>query len=467
MLEISKNKTIHFIGIGGCGMSAIAKILLEQGYKVSGSDLKETITTIRLRDYGATIYIGHQAAHLRHAHIIVYSSAIPKDNPELATARHEKMVIYHRSDMLNFLMQSHTKRIAVTGTHGKTTTTSLINRILQYAQKKPTYVIGGEMQDYGDNAALGDQEYFVCEADESDGSFLQLCPNIAVINNIEAEHMDYFKRFDNVIRHFKQLTDNVFQNNGYIIANADDPHIAKLMQTYQKERVFYYSIQAESDLMAKEIKYNDQGVKFNVFYHGKDHGEVYLQIFGIHNVYNALAAIRLGLEEGLTLDNIKQGLYHFHGAKRRFHLIGEQNQIKIYDDYGHHPTEIKVTLEAIKQSFPNRLICIFQPHRYTRTRDLLEQFPDAFMHADRTIITEVYSANEKAIKGISGELIVEKMKARDYKQVAFIPNKSEIAHVLIPELKPGDLVITMGAGDIHTVAKEILSRLKAESGSSN
>ncbi|MGE4169332.1 MAG: UDP-N-acetylmuramate--L-alanine ligase [Candidatus Margulisiibacteriota bacterium] len=464
-MTISKKKTIYFIGIGGAGMSAIAKILLEQGYKVSGSDLKETITTIRLKDLGAKLFYGHDPKNLRSADYVVVSSAISEDNPEYTHALQEKLPVLKRAEMLNEVMKSFPGRISVAGTHGKTTTTSMITRVLESANQKPTYIIGAEMADYGGSAGLGDGNYVVAESDESDGSFLHLEATIGVLTNIEPEHMDYYKRVDNLFGHFVTFMNAILSRKGYLVLNADDANLMSLVpQLSDTSSVIYYGIEAEASIRAQSIVHSPTGVHFNLLVNGEDMGEVLLSVKGVHNVYNALAAIAFGLREHLPLDLIKKGLMNFTGAKRRLQVIGQVNDIIVYDDYGHHPTEIRVTLEGVKQSLQRRTICIFQPHRYTRTRDLLESFPTAFGAADKVIITEIYSANEKKISGISGKVIVDKMK-KLYPQVdvCFISKKSDIASKLAPTLKQGDVVITMGAGDIYTVAKELYVQLKEAS----
>ncbi|MSR88275.1 MAG: UDP-N-acetylmuramate--L-alanine ligase [Candidatus Margulisbacteria bacterium] len=459
-MEISRHKTLHFIGIGGSGMSAIARVLVEMGYKVSGSDLKENSNTIRLRDMGAKIFLRQDSRNLREADVVVVSTAIPEDNAEYAYAKQEKLTILRRAEMLNFLMVQFKQRIAVAGTHGKTTTTSMIARLLVSLQQHPTYVIGGELTDYGSNASFGDSPYFVAEADESDGSFLMLHPTIAVLTNIEAEHMEHYKSFDKLKEAFRQFMQGVLDRNGYLILNKDDVVLSELSVNFPEDKVSYYSLDTSSDLMAKDIVHTPQGVRYTVVLEGKVQGEVLLQVFGRHNVYNSLAVIALGLREGFFLEEIKTGLNIFCGAKRRFQFIGEHADIQIYDDYGHHPTEIMATLAAAKSSLGRRVVCVFQPHRYSRTRDLLEEFPVSFLDADLVVITEIYSANEKKINELSGKLIIDKMQASEQKKAFFVPRKSDVVPELLPKLLPGDVVFTMGAGDIYTVGKELLMQLK-------
>lgn len=460
-MQLSKNKRIHFVGIGGSGMSAVARILLEMGYKVSGSDLKESISTIRLKDYGATIYYGHSESNLRLADVLVVSTAISHDNPEYADAVKEKMPILHRAQMLGLLMNEFSHKVSVCGTHGKTTTSSMVTRVLEFAGVKPTFLVGADLNDYGSNAVLGKTDYFVAESDESDGSFLHLAPSIGVFTNLEPEHMDYYKTWENVVDHFTQFMSGIVDRNGYMVVNADDDALCTIAAAFPFDRVKRFGIQTLAPVMAVDLQFSPEGTHFSLQVNGESVGEVYLQVHGVHNVYNALAAISVALSEGISIDTIKKSLFNFTGTKRRYQLVGEVNGISVYDDYGHHPTEIRVTLDGAKRSLNRRIICIFQPHRYTRTRDLLEVFPTAFDAASIVVITEVYSANEQKIKGISGKVIVEKMRANGFENAYFVANKSMIAAKLIPMLNSNDVVITMGAGDISTVGKEIVAQLKS------
>lgn len=458
MGDIPLHKTIHFIGIGGAGMSAIAKVAIEKGYKVSGSDLKESIHTIRLKDLGAEIHVGHKPANLRKADIIVISTAIPEDNPELQFAKQERIPMIRRADMLDLLMADASKRIGVAGTHGKTTTSSMITQALAACGKVPTFVIGAELKDFGSNGALGNSDYFVAEADESDGSFLCLHPNIGVITNVEADHLDYYKEFQHIQDHFRRYIQAISDINGYVVLNLDDP-ILKELGTQTQAKAIYYSLKTPSAVMARDIVQTNQGTRYTLVLEGTPVGEVQLQVHGLHNVMNSLAVIALGVEEKLPLEKLKKGLASFSGTKRRFQLIGQAQDILVYDDYAHHPTEIDVTLKGAKAGFKQRIICIFQPHRYTRTRDLMDSFSDAFSAADEVFITDIYSANEKKIEGVSSDIIVNDLLKKGV-SAHFIPKKSNVAQDILPYLKPHDLVITMGAGDIYTVAKELVAQLK-------
>lgn len=462
-MEISKSKTLHFIGIGGAGMSAIARVALEMGYPVSGSDMKESISTIRLKDLGATIFIGHKPIHLRKADVVVVSTAIPEDNPEYQFAKQEKMQVIRRAEMLDVLMQYFETRVSIAGTHGKTTTSSMISKALADLGKKPTFLVGADLKDLGGNAGLGLGKYFIAESDESDGSFLHLHPNVGIVTNVEADHLDFYKDFDNIKTHFKQFMDGVIDRNGYLVLNKDDEVLAKIGESYG-DKVIWFGIKTPADVAATEISHSQNGTRFKVAIMGKVAGEVQLSVFGMHNVSNALALIAFGFKEGLSLEKVAQSLFGFSGAKRRFQLIGSENGIDVYDDYGHHPTEIATTLDGARKSFPDkRIICIFQPHRYTRTRDLLESFPGSFQFADIAVITEVYSANEEKIDKISGKLISDRIQEQGHSEAFFVSKKSDIPKMLLEILRPNDLVITMGAGDIHSVAKELISQLKKPS----
>lgn len=461
-MQISQSKTIYFIGIGGSGMSALAKLLIEMGYKVAGSDLKESVATIRLKDIGATVYYPQHAANLRLADIIVYSTAITEDNVEYRHAKSEKMVMMHRSEMLNYIMDQFRTKISICGTHGKTTTSSMVTRVLECGQCKPTFVIGADLNDYGSNANLGERTYFVAESDESDGSFLHLHPNVAVLTNLESEHMDYYQSWDRLIHYFDQFSQGVLSRNGYLIVNKDDAALVELVAPLDPLRIRYFGINSPASVSASTITHTPEGVQFVLHVDGNVCGEVQLKVHGLHNVYNALAAATVGVAESVPIPLIKESLSQFSGTKRRFQFIGEVNQIRVYDDYGHHPTEVATTLAGAKLALGSRLICVFQPHRYTRTRDQMGVFPDAFQSADYVVITEVYAANEPKIKGVSGKLMVDKMRERGMTAVEFIANKSMVAVKLVPQLQPGDVVITMGAGDISTVGKEILAQLRVK-----
>ncbi|MFC1517868.1 UDP-N-acetylmuramate--L-alanine ligase [Candidatus Margulisiibacteriota bacterium] len=461
--DLTKNKVIHFIGIGGAGMSAIARILLLQGYHITGSDAKESANTLRLQELGAHVFIGHDTSHIREANIIVASAAIKADNIELIAASKRNLEIYGRAQMLSWLMSQAKTSIAFAGTHGKTTTSSMASLLFIRTKLKPTFLVGSELLDLGTNADMGDWDYFLAEADESDGSILQLDPTIMVLTNIEADHLEHFGNFENIIDTFAKCVEKLPKDKGVLITQGDQWGVKGFLKKLKEEnklpaKVVTYGLEADMDLRPGNIRLREHGSKFTVFYKDKQLGEVELSIPGTHNILNALSIIACGFEAGLSFAQISVNLKSFTGTKRRFNLIGDVQNVLIFDDYGHHPTEIAATLEAAKHSWQDRrLICIFQPHRYTRTMFLAHEFAQCFQHADIVILTDIYAAYEKPIPGITTDAIVKLMKE---KTPVYIPKKEEISNYIAEHAQSGDLIITMGAGDIHIVAKEILSRLK-------
>ncbi len=448
---------IHFIGIGGTGMSGIAKILMNMGYTVSGSDLKVSEALIRLRDAGARVFIGHNASNVEGADVVVVSSAIPKTNPEYIKAFESNIPVVHRADMLSLLMTPK-KGIAITGAHGKTTTTSMISLIMEKNGFDPTVIIGGELNDIGGNATLGKGEYLVAEADESDGSFMKLHPHIAVITNIENDHMDYYKNMNSMKKAFKKFVDNV-NKDGFIIFGNDNKYVQELVKETNKE---YYTvgINYPSDFMAKNVKMNGLITHFDVCFRERLLGEVELHVPGLHNILNATTAIAVGNRIGIDMEGIIEAIKTFRGVQRRFQIISDIRGIKVIDDYAHHPTEIKATLRAARNCNPKKIYAIFQPHRYTRTQLLAEEFGAAFIDADEVIITSIYSAGEQPIKGVSSALIIDSLK-RNEKNVVFIENKEDIADYILDRAMPGDYILTIGAGDINKIAYNIADKLEA------
>lgn len=457
--EMGRVKRVHFIGIGGCGMSAIAKILIKKGYTVTGSDLKESMNTIRLKDMGAKIFIGHQAANVRGSDLTVISSAIPSGNPEIEESISTGIPTIKRADMLGWIMDQYKKRIAVAGTHGKTTTTSMLANMLTSCDKDPTFLIGGEANDVDGNARMGKSEYVVAEADESDGSFLTLNPNIAVITNIESDHMEHYGTFEKVIETFIDFS-RIVPTDGIIFLGGNGKGSEQLKAALSDRRIITYGLTNKRDYWADNIKFSERRSRFDVYEHENKLAEVSLSVPGMQNVENALAAIAVGRYLGCDITGIGNGLQYFTGAKRRFQVIGQVKDILVIDDYGHHPTEVMKTLEAAKLGFPDkRIICIFQPHRYTRTQYFYEEFGKAFGNADVVILTEIYSAGEPPIEGISGKTVFDEVRKHN-SDVTYIPKKEMIPKHIIEIAKPGDIVITMGAGDITNLGKEILNRLK-------
>lgn len=451
-----ERKRIHLIGIGGTGMSGIASILLDLGYEVSGSDLQSTLVTKRLMNKGATIFKGHHGSHISGANLVVISSAIKNKNQEVIAAKEKNIEIIPRAEMLCRIMnQSH--RIAISGTHGKTTTTSMISLILEKMNLDPTIAIGGEVNDIGGNAKQGKGDYVVVEADESDGSFLLLNPNLAIITNIENDHLDYYMNIDRTIDCFRQFVEKI-PTDGCIVFGYDCPNTRQLMLNHHWEKkIISYGFSPEAEIRAENLRFTKNSSFSDIYYQKQKLGSLHLNIPGYHNVSNALAAISVSIELGIKYDDIKDILFHFKGVKRRQELVADfDGNLVVLDDYGHHPSEIKATLEAIRNGWPDyRIITVFQPHRYSRTKLLLEQFGPAFESSDLVIINDIYAANEKPISGISSKLVYQVVKEKKKGEVYYLPNKKETISFLLKKIESGDIVITMGAGDVWKIGKEL------------
>lgn len=462
MKRLNTQEHVHFIGIGGYGMSAIARVLLEMGYRVSGSDEVRQELTEKLAARGALVYIGHQAEHVRGADLVVYSSALPKDNVEIVAAEKLNIPIIHRAQMLARLLNAR-RGVAVAGAHGKTTTSSMIALIMEAGGLDPTYIIGGEIMNVGSNAKAGKGEFVVAEADESDGSFLQYNPQYAVVTNIEADHLEnYDGKFENLKNAYVQFLSQV-KPGGKAILCMDDPYVQELMPGLSCE-ILTYGIHTNATFRAKNIELGDRRVRFEVEREGAALGSIELSVPGIHNVYNALAALIVGLEGGLSFERIAASLAKFRGAKRRFQVVGEYDDILVIDDYAHHPTEIEATISAAK-STGKRIIAVFQPQRYTRTYFLLEQFSRAFGEADEVILTDIFSpAGEKRIEGVSSARLADMIAKNSNPNVRYIPDKDEVLTYLTEHVKSGDLVLTMGAGDIYKTAHALGLLLQSRQG---
>ena len=443
--------SFHFIGIGGIGMSGLAHVLLELGYQISGSDLHFNPLLKRLATQGATIYLGHRPEQIDGAEIIIYSSAIKEDNPEIKAAQEKKLPLLSRGQLLAYLM-GQKRGIAITGTHGKTTTSAMIAHILQTAKLKPTAIIGGQINTSGLNAWLGNGRYLVAEADESDGSFLLLHPEIGVFTNIDADHLDYYKNINTIETTFAQFLNQVKET---AIICGDDPRLKTLVKNL-KIPYLSYGITPGQDIEAREIEFNTS-TKFALYIQGKKLEDVFLSLPGKHNVLAALAALTVAKVLNIEIKTAIQGLKNFKGVARRLEIKGEKNKILIIDDYGHHPTEIKIVLAAIKQRWPNRrLITIFQPHRYSRTKALYNSFLTAFEKTDKLILTEIYPASEKPISGITGEWLADGIA--QYKTVDYCPDFTAIIDKLKEILRPMDILLTLGAGNIWQIGETILSQ---------
>ena len=466
-MKLDGLKKFHFIGIGGAGMSALAKILIEGGREISGSDAKDSPTLDMLKSLGARIFVGHKAKNIldeagNPVEAIVCSSAIPADNPEVIAAGKFKIPKLHRSDINAYLLNSR-KGIAVAGSHGKTTTTSMIGYVLYSAGVDPTIIIGGESTDLGTGAILGKSDWLVSEADESDGSFVTLKPKISVVTNIEDDHLDHYGTMDKIRAAFKIFIKNLDREDGVAVLCFDNENLRDLAKKIDR-KIISYAIDNDADFTAKNIRTTSKGINFDAFNRENYLGKVQLAIHGRHNVLNALATIATALQVGVTFDKIADGLKNFHGAKRRFQTKGRVRNILVVDDYAHHPTEIAATLKAARETKPHKVICIFQPHRYSRTQLLLKEFGGAFKEADQLILTDVYSAGEEKISGVSGESILKEVLSTTNQAVSYIPKREDIAAAIKDQLSPGDLVITMGAGDIFKTGEELLEALKDWSG---
>jgi UDP-N-acetylmuramate--alanine ligase len=450
-------KHIYFVGIGGAGMSGIAEVLLNLDYKVSGSDIKLSEITERLKQLGATIYQGHSENHITDVDVVVTSSAVKSDNPEVSAARSRAIPVIPRAEMLAELMRLK-YGIAVAGAHGKTTTTSLIGIILDRGGINPTVVNGGILNTINTNAILGTGEFMVAEADESDGSFLKLSPTIAIITNIDPEHLDYYQNITEIKRAFIQFANKV-PFYGLNIICLDNEYIQDLIPLLEK-RYLTYGLTPQADLQAREVTVKGLSMIFRVYYHNEELGKVELKMPGLHNVYNALAAIATAVELNLEFSVIKEALKTFEGVKRRFQIKGEFNRITLVDDYGHHPTEIKATLSTAKNIWEGRLVVVFQPHRYTRTRDLFKDFLTAFNQADLLLLTDIYPAGEDPLPGVNAETLCHGIREHGHKNVYYHPQKEETVDYLTKLLQPGDVVITLGAGNIWQLGEQLLQNLR-------
>lgn len=453
----SKLKHIHMIGIGGTGMNGIAEVLINLGYKVTGSDSGTNEATARLTRLGARIAQGHQAESVRGADVVVTSTAIREDNVEVREARRLQIPVIPRAEMLAELMRMK-MGIAVAGSHGKTTTTSMIATLLDKAGFDPTIVVGGRLNTLGANARLGAGDFFVAEADESDRSFLMLSPFIAVLTNIDAEHLDQYKGVDDIKRDFVAFANKV-PFYCPIILCLDDPNLQSIIPQLER-RLITYGFSAQSEICARDLAFDGFHSRANLLYKGKPLGTLKLNVPGKHMVSNAMAAVAVGLDLDIPGPQILEALESYAGTGRRFELKGEPKGIMVVEDYGHHPTEIKATLDGAKRGWERRLVAVFQPHRYTRTAHLLDDFARAFNQADVLVLTEIYPAGEAPIPGVSGRGLYEEIVRFGHKDVHFEPDPAAIPARLEGLLRPGDIVIVLGAGSINRIVPEILARLE-------
>ncbi|MCG2712369.1 MAG: UDP-N-acetylmuramate--L-alanine ligase [Candidatus Omnitrophica bacterium] len=454
--KISPNRKIHFIGIGGVGMSALAGILLAYGYKVSGSDLKINKMTQRLKTQGAEVSLGHRPENIDAQDLVIYSSCIKENNPEIIEANKKNIPTMHRASMLGLLMDKKCG-IAVAGTHGKTTTTSLIALVLKTGGLDPSFAIGADVDVLGGNAYRGESKYFVAEADESDGSFLELNPYYSVITNIDREHLDYYEDLNHIVLTFEKFIGNT-DKNGVLFCCRDDENIRKALKNY-RGRVITYGFNNDADVQAFNIRLQAMQSVFECRYNGRSLGDFILNIPGKHNILNALAAISIGVEAAIDEDSIKNALYLFTGANRRFQVKNSRGGIMIVDDYAHHPTEIKATLEAAR-GWKKRIVGVFQPHRYSRTKFLKKEFGICFTYADHVVITDIYAANETPLDGIGAKAIYEEVKQSGHKSVCFLP-REKIKDYLLETVKDGDMLLMLGAGDIGSLAEELNQKFRS------
>jgi len=454
----NKKLHIHFVGIGGIGMSGIAELLLNLGYKVSGSDLKSTAITTRLQQLGGTISVGHDGRWLSGADVVVISSAVKENNPEVQAARQQMIPVIRRAEMLAELMRMKNYGIAIAGSHGKTSTTSLVGWLLAQAGLDPTVVIGGQVNNFGSNAQLGKGEFLVAEADESDGSFLHLSPVLEVVTNIDLEHMDYYHSLDEIKDVFVQFI-NKIPFYGAAVLCLDNANLMDILPQVKK-RVITYGLTPQADINAREVRHEGLISRFSVYQQEEKLGSVNLSLPGRHNVLNALAAVTVGLELQIPFELLSEALNSFQGVQRRLQIKGEAVGITIVDDYGHHPTEIRATLYAMRDAWPtNRLVVLFQPHRFTRTQALFKDFCTAFNEADCLFLTEIYPASEIPIEGVSGEALVEGIKQHGHKNVWLMEDINRMAANVAPMLQKGDVVLSLGAGNIVLVGEQLLDLL--------
>ncbi|MBI4241910.1 MAG: UDP-N-acetylmuramate--L-alanine ligase [Candidatus Rokubacteria bacterium] len=457
-----KYQQIHFVGIGGAGMSGIAEVLVNMGYRVTGSDLKRSEAVERLATLGAKVFIGHDGTHIEGAHVVVYSSAVAKDNVEVQAARQRGIPVIPRAEMLAELMRLK-YGIAVAGTHGKTTTTSMVAAVLSEGGFDPTVVVGGRVHGLGANARLGQGEFLVAEADESDGSFLKLSPAIAVVTTVDAEHLDYYPSIDAIREVFLQFVNKV-PFYGAVVLCLDQPNIQLMIPRVEK-RLLSYGLESGAELTARRVALAGLTSRFEVLHRGRVLGECRLQVPGAHNVLNALAAIAVGLDLEIPFATMAKALAGFSGVQRRFQVKGEAQGVLLVDDYGHHPAEIRATLAAAKAAFDRRVITVFQPHRYTRTLHLRQEFLTAFYQADVLLVMDIYPAGEPPIPGVNARDLAAGIAAHGHREVVYLgSDRGAVLDYLCENTRPGDLVLTLGAGDVGQLGGEFLTRLNTREG---
>ncbi len=458
-----KFRVIHFVGIGGIGMSGIAEVLANLGYEVTGSDLKVSETTKRLEDMGIKIHLGHREENVDRAHVVVVSSAVPHDNPEVIAAGRLSVPVIPRAEMLAELARLK-YGVLVAGAHGKTTTTSLISTVLSRGGLDPTMIIGGKLKGIGSNAKLGRGDFLVAEADESDGSFLKLSPTIAVVTNIDREHMEFFRDMESMKEAFLSFINKVpFYGTAFIC--SENEMLRGLIENIHR-RFLTYGLSGSSDLYAADIEKGFMSTGFDAVYRGGLLGRFSIPLPGLHNVLNALACIGVSLELKVDVSVIRDALQSFSGIQRRFEFKGEAKGIKVYDDYGHHPTEIKAVIAAAEDNRRYldknaRLFVVFQPHRYSRTADLLDEFITSFDGTDSLVLLDIYPAGEKPVEGISSRVLYEKISKRGVTHVVYPADAENALRFILSDMKKGDILLTLGAGDVWKLGEKVLERLNA------
>ncbi len=448
-----KNYHLYFVGIGGIGMSGIAELFLKQGYTVSGSDKQKTDITSNLETLGAKIFYKHKKSNIKGADVVIFSSAIKNDNPEILASKESNIPIISRAEMLAELMRSKYS-VAIAGAHGKTSTTSIVSDVLEEGKLNPMVVIGGKLKNINSNAVYSEGNFIVAEADESDGSFLKFSPSIAVVTNIDLEHLDYYKDLEDIKNTFLKLIDNI-PFYGVTILCIDDDNVLSIIPKVNK-RYITYGINAQADIQAKNIKFKGAKSEFDVYYLNEKLGKINLNLPGVHNIYNSMAAISVGLELKLPFNSIKKGVEKSQGVQRRLEIKGKKDGVVVMDDYGHHPTEIQATLKTAKDSFKKRLVVVFQPHRYTRLKALFDDFAKSFINADEILFLPVYAASETKIKGVSSKLLCEKAKQYGHRNARFFNSKKSCLKYLNENIQKDDILMTLGAGDVYKIGELFL-----------
>ena len=452
---LGKIRNIHFVGIGGIGMSGIAELLLNQGFTISGSDLRKTEITDKLEKLGAKIAEGHDPNLIKDADVVVKSSAVKDDNPEIQAANKNKIPVIRRAEMLSEIMRM-SYGIGIAGTHGKTSTTSMVGSVLAAADLDPTIIVGGIVKNYSSNNLLGSNEYIVVEADEFDRSFLTLSPIIAGITNIEADHLDCYSNLEGVKEAFIQYANKV-PFFGCVVACLDDNGVQSILPKIKKN-IVTYGLSRQANVRAENIEMKNFQSKFDVLIYGKNMGRINLNVMGNFNILNALHAIAIGFELDLPFEKIKKGLEEYNGVFRRFEYKGKFNDILIYDDYAHHPTEIEATLKGVRDSSNRRIVAVFQPHLFSRTKDFYEEFGRAFFQADQLLVAPIYPARELPIPGVTGQLISDAAIQSGHKNARYIENNENIISAIEEVIQPGDIVITLGAGTIYKFGEELIKK---------